>query len=534
MKTLLKNALIYDGTGEPPYQGAVLVEDDRIIAVGDIDATADTEIDCAGLSLAPGFIDAHSHNDFFYDYDEARTYYEPFIRQGITTQITGNCGFSPFGVQDSSPHKAEVGAGLFEAKAPSSFRAFIDKAKGNLYVNLAPLIGHGTARIGVSGLDSAPLSQADIQKEMEAVDEAMRNGALGGSFGFMYEPGMYAQRDELVAFASRIAAYDGIVTVHPRACSKVAMAYPLLSKPHIEMALDEVMEIMEAAKCRMEYSHLIFVGQSTWKSADRMLEKFRKCRAKGYDIAYDNYAMTYGASVITVICPPWYMALPKEKRHSPLNRLKLRVMIDITRKLLGIDYSNLTIAYINDEEKYKAYEGRNVQEIADSEQRDCLDLYLDMIDASGGSGRVYLDKYYNEELIRQLMEDDHSVFMTDAWVEPRGVQNGAAYQCYPSFLLKGQSYGIPTEKIIHKMTGKTAERFRLKDRGFVAEGMKADLTLFDPHGLRVFPQEPGRFAEGIRTVFVNGVCVLEDGKMAEKRAGEVILRHTTDKQDEVN
>ncbi len=524
MKTLLKNALIYDGTAKPPFKGSVLLEDDRIIAVGDIESQADNEIDCQGLSLAPGFIDAHSHNDFFYDYDDARTYYEPFIRQGITTQITGNCGFSPFGVSASSPHKSKVGAGLFEAKEPSSFRAFVDKAKGNLYVNLAPLIGHGTARIGVSGLDSAPLSEGDIQKEMEAVDEAMQNGALGGSFGFMYEPGMYAQKDELTAFASRIAAYDGIVTVHPRACSKVAMGYPLLSKPHVEMALDEVIEIMEASKCRMEYSHLIFVGQSSWKSAARMLRKFREYRAKGYDIAYDNYSMTYGASIITVICPPWYMALSKEKRHSPLNRLKLRIMVDVTRKLLGIDYCDITVAYINDDPKYKAYEGRNVQEIADSEKRDCLDLYLDMIDASNGSGKVYLDKYYNEDLIRQLMEDELSVFMTDAWVEPRGVQNGSAYQGYPNFLLKAQEYGIPTENIIHKMTGKIAERFRLKDRGFIAEGMKADLTLFDPDGLRVFPQEPGRFAEGIRKVFVNGVCVLDYGQMFEKRAGEVILR----------
>ncbi len=526
MKTLLKNACIYDGTGNPPYDGSVLLENDRIIAVGDIASSADEVIDCSGLSLAPGFIDAHSHNDFFYDYADARTYYEPFLRQGITTQITGNCGFSPFGVPDASPHKDKVGAGLFEAKEPSSFRAFVERAKGNLYLNIAPLIGHGTARIGISGLDSAPLSTDDIQREMEAVDEAMRNGALGGSFGFMYEPGMYARRDELIAFASRIAAYDGIVTVHPRACSKVAMGYPLISKPHIELALDEVVDIMETAKCRMEYSHLIFVGQSSWKSAGLMLKKFRDCREKGYDIAYDNYSMTYGASVITVICPPWYMALPKEKRRSPINRLKLRIIVDITRKLLGISYSDITVAYINDDKKYKAYEGRSVQEIADSEKRDCLDLYLEMIDASNGSGKVYLDKYYNEDLIRQLMDDDLSVFMTDAWVEPRGVQNGAAYQGYPNFLLKAQAYGIPMEKVIHKMTGKTAERFHLKDRGFIAEGMKADLTLFDPKELKVFPQEPGRFAEGICKVFVNGVCVLNDGAMIEKRIGEVILRHT--------
>ncbi len=524
MKTLLKNGLIYDGTGAAPQTGNVLLANDRVEYVGPEHREADREVDCTGLCVAPGFIDAHSHNDFFYDYDNAQVYYEPFIRQGITTQITGNCGFSVFGIREDSPYADKVGAGLFEARRPGSFAAFCEAAAGRLYVNLAPLVGHGTARIGANGLGSEPLSEEQLQQELAAVEEAMEHGALGGSFGFMYEPGMYAAKEELYAFASKIAAYGGIVTVHPRACSKVSMSYPLLSRPHIEIALDEVIDIMEKTKCRMEYSHLIFVGSSSWRSADRMLEKFCRYRSAGYDIAYDNYSMTYGASVITVICPPWYMALSEAEKHTAFNRFKLRVVIDVTRKLLGIDYKDIRVAYINDEPKYKQYEGRNIQEIADSEKRDCLELYLELIDASAGGGKVYLDKYYNEELIRRLMEDELSVFMTDAWVEPKGVQNGAAYQGYPNFLLKAQQYGIPLEKVIHKMTGKTAARFGLTDRGVLRCGAKADVTVFCPGELQVYPEEPGRFAEGIRQVFVNGSCVLDNGVLAEARSGEVILR----------
>ncbi len=525
MKILYKGGLVYDGTGAAPAIADVLTENDRIAAVGNLaNADADRIIDCTGLCVAPGFIDAHSHNDFFYNYEDAETYFSPFIRQGITTQVTGNCGFSPFGISADCPHADKVGAGLFAAKNPGSFQDFCATAKGKLFVNIVPLIGHGTARIGVSGLDPKPLDASGIEKMNRSVQEAMEHGAFGGSFGFMYEPGMYSKTDELVAFASEIAKYDGIVTVHPRANSAVALGYSLLKRNHIEIALDEVIDIMEQSKCRMEYSHLIFVGTASWKCIDPMLKKFYDCRAKGYEIAYDNYSMTYGASVITVICPPWYMALSDKQKHSAFNRLKLRTVINVTRKLLGLDYKDITVAYINDEPKYKAYEGRNVAEIAKAEGRDCLDLYLELIDASKGAGKVYLDRYYNENLIRRLMEDELSVFMTDAWVEPKGVQNGAAFQGYPNFLLKAKQYGIPMEKVIHKMTGKTAARFGLPQRGTLQAGNFADITVFDPEGLKVFPDEPGRSGEGIRYVAVNGQLAMENGEYLTQHSGEVILK----------
>ena len=224
MKTLLKNGTIVDGSGGKPYVSDVLIENDKITKIAkDIDAADAEVIDCTGLTVAPGFIDAHSHNDFFYDYDDAERFYEPFIRQGITTQITGNCGFSPFGVDKNTKYKDKVGGGLFHAKNPGSFKDFVKNAEGKLYVNIVPLIGHGTTRISISGFDAKPLTKEQIDEEMKLVDEAMENGAFGGSFGFMYEPGMYSKTDELVAFAKELQKYDGILTIHPRAESKVAM-----------------------------------------------------------------------------------------------------------------------------------------------------------------------------------------------------------------------------------------------------------------------------------------------------------------------
>lgn len=523
MKTLLKGGRVLDGTGAKAFAGDVLIEDDVIAEVSpEIGGEADRVIDCAGLTVAPGFIDAHSHNDFFYDYPDAERFYRSFIEQGITTQVTGNCGFSPFGIAADSPYKDKVGGGLMKALNPGSFKEFVRRAEGNLYVNVAPLVGHGTTRISVSGYDPAPLTPAQIEEELKLVDEAMENGALGGSFGFMYEPGMYSGKDELYAFAREIAKYDGILTVHPRACSRVALGYPLFGKPHIEIALDEVVDIMRETGVRTEYSHLIFVGKSSWPSLEPMLKKFHDLNDGGCRIAYDNYSFTYGASVITIVMPPWYMALPKEERKKPLNMLRLRIMTYITKKLVGIDFCDFTVAYIG--EDHKRYEGKTVSECAREEGLSDFDMYIKLVELSDGKGSLYLDRYYNDDIILRLMKDDLSVFMTDAWIENKGVQNGAAFQCFPYFLVRARNAGLPLEDIVHKMTGKTADRFCLKRRGKLERGNFADVTVFDYDGIRVEPKNPTFRPEGIEYVFVNGVPVIDGGVYRTAKAGRMILK----------
>lgn len=523
MRILFKGGTVIDGTGAPAVKGDVLTDGERIVAVGNLsDAAADKVVDCTGLTVAPGFIDAHSHNDFFYDYDDAEKFYAPFVRQGITTQVTGNCGFSPFGIAADSKFADKVGGGLFHAVKPGSFAEFVSRAQGRLFVNIVPLIGHGTARIGISGYDPTPLTPEQISEEAKFVDEAMQGGAFGGSFGFMYEPGIYARHDELVAFAKRIAAYDGILTVHPRACSKVALGYPLISKPHIEIALDEVVDIMKESGVRTEYSHLIFVGETSWKSLDPMLEKFHRLNDEGCKIAYDNYSFTYGASVITVVLPPWYMALPKEERKKPFNMFRLRLMTNITKKVLGIDFCDFTVAYISP--AHRQYEGKTVSECAREEGLSDFDMYIKLVDLSDGQGRLYLGKYYNDAIIERLMRDELSVFMTDAWVEENGTQNGAAYQGFPYFLVRAREKGIPLESVVHKMTGATAERFRIAERGTLKAGNYADVTVFDFAGMKVDPTVPDFTPQGIKHVYVNGQAAVEDGVYVTQRAGKVVLR----------
>lgn len=523
------NATVFDGSGAPPFVGDVTVSDGRIVNVtrgkDTSTETADQVIDASGLSLMPGLIDAHSHNDYFYDYSRAEDYYRPFIEQGITTQVTGNCGFSVFGVDPATPHMDEVRKNLFTSKQPAGYEAFRAAAEGNLYVNMAPLIGHGMVRSGIAGKADRELTEAELDRMCAAVDEAMSAGAFGGSLGLMYEPGMYAPKAELVRFAECLKKHDGILTVHPRACSKIAMDYPLLSKPHIELALDEVVEIMKASGVRAEYSHMIFVGRKSHRCIDAMLRTIKDCRREGHEIAYDIYSMTFGASIITVVCPPWYLALSPEKRKSRFNRLRLKLMIDISRALLGIDYEDMQISYLTDKPEDRALEGRTVAEIAAETGQKPFDVYLDLVERSDGQGQIFLHQYLTEDLIERLMRDEDSVFMTDAWYTPKGRQNTAAFQCFPNFFRIAAERGIAPEAVIHKMTGKTAERFRIPERGFIREGYRADLTLADPSLLTVDLDEPTYRSPLIRSVMINGQWAMLDGIFNPRiRAGKVLVK----------
>ena len=524
MKILFKNGIIYDGTGAEPFKGDVLIEDDKIVQVAPrIRKKADKTVDISGLEICPGLIDAHSHNDFFCDREDSEKFFRPFIEQGITTQITGNCSFSPFGVDPDTPYRDKIGGGLFDAVAPSSFAEFKKRAEGNLHVNIVPLIGQGSVRAGISGYDPAPFTPEQIEKELSHVKEAMEGGAFGGSLGFMYEPDRYAREDEIIAFAREIAKYDGIVTIHPRACSIVSADYPLLTrKSHLEMGLDEAVDIMHKSGCRLEYSHLIFTGQRSWKLLDKMLKTFYREWAAGYPIAFDNYAFHYGASVITVVFPEWYARLSKEEAAKPVNRRKLELTILMYRKVLGIDWDDMVVAYISD--NHPEYEGKTIPQCAAEEGLSELDMYLKLVDLSDRAGSIYLGKYYNDEIVRRLMNDEMSVFMTDAWVEEKGLQNIAAFQTFPQFFLLAQKNNIPVRKVVRKMTGQTADRFRIPERGYLKPGYKADITVIDLDNMKVSEEKPDFRPEGIVHVYINGKPVLENGEYTGGKAGEIVLK----------
>ncbi len=517
MTTLLKNAKIYDGSGEEAFLGDILIRDEMILAVGpQIGENADRVIDLKGLSVSSGFIDPHSHNDWFAIKNEPLKYFDPFIRQGITTFVAGNCGLSAIAFDEASPYTDKVGGGLFFFKDTTgrygTMKAFNEAVDRRMPCNMATLAGHCSARASVSGYANRKLTAEEEAKMLNILEEALKEGAAGISLGLMYEPGLYADTEELKKVVELCCRYNKPLTVHPRAESKVSMSYDkLLGRSHLLRAEDELAELARGTKLKLQHSHAIFVGRRSFGDKDEFLKIQKELRDEGVDAMYDIYNETLGVSVITVVLPAWYQGMSPEERKKPFNKLKLRVMINVTSLLLGFGFDDIEIAYIGP--GYEAYEGKTVHQIAKEKGKSDLDMYLQLCEESDFKGRVNMGPYTTPEIIREFEHDPHCLYMTDAWVEDHGVQNPAIYDSFPKFLqdsLKGSGDVMPAA--VRRMTGATADRFMLKDRGYVKAGYYADLTVFDENELKnAVPDQTKSF--GIRRVFINGREVLAEGQL---------------------
>ncbi|MBO7353496.1 MAG: amidohydrolase family protein [Lachnospiraceae bacterium] len=517
MRTLLKNGKIYDGTGNEAFTGDILIEGDKIVKVAPTVADgADRIIDLTGKSVSSGFIDGHSHNDWFAIKNDALPYFDPFIRQGMTTFIAGNCGISEIGFDKDCKYKDKIGGGLFGFRNTKGEYGDIDSYAGatdrRMPCNMAVLVGHCSARAAVSGYSNRKLTPDEESEMLAIIEENLKQGAAGVSLGLMYEPGLYSDTEELKKVAALCLKYDKPLTVHPRANSAVSMAYPeLLGRSHLLRAVDELVEIAKGTKLKLQYSHAIFVGKRSLKDKDEFVRIMADLRKEGVDAMFDIYNECLGVSVITVILPTWYQGMSISERKKPINRLKLSLLIKASSLLLGFGFNDIEIAYIGP--GYEKYEGKTVHRIAKEEGMKDLDAYLMLCEKSNFCGRVNMGPYSTPEIISEFEKNEHCLYMTDGWVEEHGIQNPVIYDCYPKFIrdsLLGTGCSMPMT--IRKMTGAIADRFALKDRGYLKEGYFADLTVFDESEIKAATPDRGK-PFGIDKVFINGELVLDDGKL---------------------
>ena len=292
MRQLLKNAKIYDGTGSEPYMGDILIEGDRIAKIApSIDLPAESVMDLKGLSVSSGFIDGHSHNDWFAIKNDPLPYFAPFLRQGITTFITGNCGISEIGFEGECPFRDKLGGGLFSFEdtkgsygTPEEYFRATDR---QMPCNMAVLVGHCSARAAAGGNENRKLTPEEEKTMLDILEKALQQGAAGISLGLMYEPGLYADVEELKKVAELCVKYNKPLTVHPRAESKVSMAYPqLVGRSHLLRAFDELAEIAKGTNLKLQYSHCIFVGRNSLGAKDELMRMMDQMRAEGVDLMF--------------------------------------------------------------------------------------------------------------------------------------------------------------------------------------------------------------------------------------------------------
>jgi N-acyl-D-amino-acid deacylase len=283
---------------------------------------------------------------------------------------------------------------------------------------------------------------------------------------------------------------------------------------HNLIALRELLDMARLTGVRLQISHLIFVGSRTWRTADTALQLIDRAIADGVDVMFDTYPFHCGASVISVVISPWFLAKGPAAYTDARALRRLRREIRIVERLLGFGPADIQVTNALDPD-LTDYNGMFLNEIARLRRMSPIDALIDISRRSGGQAKVLCHRYSNAKIIESLMRHPASLFMTDAWVERTGAQNPAAYGAFPRLLqLVRERQLMPLEDAVRKMTGATAERFGLADRGLLAQGRPADITVFDAENVRdnTTTTETSAAPTGIDYVFVNGKKIIASGR----------------------
>jgi N-acyl-D-amino-acid deacylase len=523
---LIKNGVVVDGTGKPAFKADVGIAAGRIAVVAeDVEQEAKRTIHAQGLHLAPGFIDAHTHSDLTLLVNPRA---ESKIRQGVTTEVIGNCGSSSAPLLGAAVEEEQAAAKSFGLDVTwASVAEYLERLRHpGRAVNVVPLVGHNTVRGAVLGFDDvqpAPEQQAEMEL---LVAEAMEQGARGLSTGLFYPPGFYAQTEEVIGLARVAARRGGIYATHVRS-----------ETDRLFEAMAEAIEIGRQAEIRVQISHVKLEGYRNWEGADRLLAMLEDARSQGVRVGCDQYPYTAGVSWLAYILPYWAQAggarAVGERLSNSEVRARLRKDWDENRAEWGNrggmrDWTDLLIT---DCAPRPDVQGRNLAEIAADEGKDPLETAFDLIVVSKGQAECVCFGQL-EANVRSLMRHSLVVVGSDGdALAPYGVlarskPHPRYYGTFPRVLGRyvREEKVLSLEEAVKKMTSVSAERFGLGDRGVVREGTWADLVLFDAQTVadRATYTDPHQYPEGIPYVIVNGVVVIDQREHTGALPGQVL------------
>jgi len=476
----IRNVNIIDGTGSAAQPGDVTVTGDRISAVGTVGA-ARREIDAEGLTLTPGFVDVHTH-------DDGALIRHPKLEfkaaQGITSVVVGNCGFSAApaqaGVQDHS--------GLIGLESTwtdlAGFAAAVTEARPAL--NAMALIGHNTIRNLVMGNERREPTSAELTTMRQLVARAMEQGACGFSTGLIYEPGRYSQTDEIVALASESAAASGLYASHIRN-----------EGPRLLEAITEAIAIGKQAELPVQISHHKAAGKANWGRVGESLALVDSAVADGLDITLDVYPYTAGSGPMAQ-----YFNLDK------LDPELARVM----------RFASCPA--------FRPYEGRMVVDLAAEQGVEPVDIVRQVLTAPQGDRTICIQFTIDEADVETNLRHPSMMIGSDGIVDLNGRPHPRLFGTFPRVLGRyvRERGVLSLEEAIRRMTSLSCQRFGLAERGVVAEGYFADLVLFDPDRIHdeATYDEPAAAPIGIETVIVNGAITYNDGQHHEDRQGRFL------------
>jgi N-acyl-D-amino-acid deacylase len=526
---LIRGATVVDGSGAASRQADVAVAEGRIVALDDAAVGGARVIDAGGLVLAPGFIDLHSHADLTLPAFPGAI---NSLSQGVTTEVVGNCGFSPAPMSEH-PERATILQSSAGGLGPDldwtwhTFKEFLSRLDASHpAVNVAPLVGHGSLRIAAMGMDNRPPSPAELDAMRTNLRAALAAGAWGMSSGLVYPPGAYTATDELVALAAELPSRQALYASHIR---NEADALP--------EAVAEALAIGERSGARVQVSHLKAAGRANHGRVIEAVQLIDAARQRGVDVHCDVYPYEAGSTVLSQVLPPWMheggTAAMLERLAAPGVRDRLRH--EIQHGLPGwgnqggnAGWHNIMVSRVVNPALAWA-EGRTIADLASQATQDPLDFVADLLIRDHG-GTVMIIFLMDLADVRVALayayaaigSDQLGVTSDTARTHPR------AYGTFVRILGWGvrDAQLFSLEQAVHKMTGLAADIVGVRDRGRVQPGLVADLVLFDPLAIRdeATYEHPTRPARGVEYVLVGGEIAVERGEVVRRDLGQVLRK----------
>jgi N-acyl-D-amino-acid deacylase len=514
---IIKNGTIVDGTGAPAKKKDISIIGDRISDTGHIEGKVSRVIDAEALVIAPGFIDIHSHTDVGLLVNSLA---ESKIRQGITTEIGGNCGDSvaPLGGKQFGRLLEWGKENNIEVKW-KTVNEFLNTLEENgIAVNYGTFVGHGTIRSNVIGMDNRTPSRSELLKMKNELSQSMLDGAFGLSTGLSYSPGCFAPKEEILELCKILKKYNGIYATHMRSEGK-----RLLS------SIDEALNIGKKTGIAIQISHLKATRKEYWWKMDRALRKIENGRRDGIDILFDCYPYAASNTSLLSFFPKWVNTGGRERSLSLLKKDENRKRV---KNELRINWENMLLSSINSE-KYQNFEGKTILEGANELKQSPLNFACDLL--INTKGRVGVTHFcMSQENVDKVVTHPLSMVATDSSLKApygklsKGKPHPRSYGTFPRVI---RDYVRERELLslayaVRKMTGIPALRLGLSDRGVIKKGAFADIVIFNLEKIedRATYANPHQYPSGIEYVMVNGQIVIEKGKHTGALPGKVLRK----------
>jgi N-acyl-D-amino-acid deacylase len=484
------NATVIDGTGSKRFLGDVAINGSKIVAIEKANSLKGSQtIDLGGLVLTPGFIDFHSHADFSLPVNDQKELLLPFLKQGVTTFAGGNCGFSPFPVNEFSKPLVDQNSKFllnddfrFEWDDLSGFSNYVSK-KG-LLINAALLVGHGTLRAFIKGNDKNPLNDSELKEMANLIGIAKKQGAIGISLGLSYIPSIFADEKELFTIFKAAHDNDLIVTIHGHTYSWTSPFFESNEIPHNVLDIQLFSRLALETKAKVHLSHLLLKGKHTWGTIEEVLETVDSAVRQGADITFGVIPYHWGNTLIKTLLPNWFLS-DYDKNVTNKNIVdKLALELEKSEKEIGRESEDLILLW-GSSDKLISYEGKNFLEISNLLNLSPTETILFLMKESNGSARILTASYSGKEgensfPLLKLMQHPRAFIEIDAIVtDTEGPQTPAAYGAFPRLLslYTKEKALFSLEQAIHLITGKAATRLNLVERGFIKKGAIASLSL---------------------------------------------------------